>query len=795
MDIPLSDYQTNYKDYQFPADETNPAKKTKEWAKKIGEALISGWLNNSMAISQNKRRDFATWRLYAADRQPTDQYKEKLTILDPDGTRKHWMNISWDNLAIASSILSKFVGIFNLLEHNIIATSIDSAGGGLKEDIEYQIRAEMELKDTLAMLNMASPATNEEIPVIPKSIEEFRMFKKLGVFRLLEEIAAEMILQHTYNISNWSELKKMLTKDVFSLGWFAYRRYLDYTDYKVKAKYIDPDLLIVPYSQFPDHHDISQAGYIEYYTINQLRPSLIRDGYTEEQIFEIAKKYQGYMGNPSYSFEFQDCNQFHVSHGFMPYENHKIAVLHYEFQSTDNQRWKSHTDQYGRKKTEKKAADYKLAEGSKAEIKDIPIIQLYNASWIIGSDCVYEFGPSPDLPRKSSNADKHKDIPLSSFFVYKTDDNPLLNRMVPHINKMNLADKKFQNALAKAKVKGMVILQDALQNVDFGGGNLKPIQTLKIYQDDGTLLIAKSDDWGKQMGGGMPVVEVEGGIGKALDEFYTIMKAELGFIREAIGMPSIADMAINNPDLLKGVAQMVSAESNNALHYIYSAYKNTKEKFSESVIAQIQVLALQNKMQGYQQVLGKSKIEAIKIRGYFPLAEMGIRLELKPNDDEKKVLMVGAEKAQVTPLIQGGITFAEFAEVFRYVQSGNIKMAQVYLSYKQQENMDNALKIQRENIELQGKATAEGEAKKSEARMAEEQLKTNEKIRAANELDEVQKRVDERKHLYKMEEIGEMGRVAILRTADTNQTAKDIQDKKTTENMTKHLTMPEKKQS
>ena len=789
LDLPVSEYQSNGKQYQFPEDEPNPDKKNKALAKKIGEAMMAGYLNNAMSVLYSKRQDFATWRAYAADRQDNSQYQQKLSIQDPDGSRKNWMNISWDNMAIASSILARFQGVFNLLEHNITATSTDTAGSGLKEDLEFQLRAEIELSDTLALLNIPSSAMPEELPFVPKSMEELQIFKKLGNFRLTEEIASERILRHTYDVSNWGErIKKGWTKDAFTIGWFAGRRYMDYADYKIKAKYIDPALLIVPYSQFPDHHDIDKAGYIEFYTINQLRPSLMRDGYTEEQIFEIAKKYQGHMENGYGLSDFSYCSQFRLSHGTYPYESHKIAVLHYEWQSSDVQRWKKFTTAKGRSHTEKKTLDYKPEGTTKAEINDVPLMNYYQASWVIGSDCVYEFGPSPDLPRKSSNAEKHKDIALPSFFVYKVDDNPLMNRMIPHINKMNLEDKIFQNAMCKANVKGIAVFQDALKDINIGGGNLKPLETMKIYRDEGVLLLNKTDDWGKQNGGGLPLVEIEGGIGEKLNEFYTIIKSELGFIRDAIGMPSIADMAINNPNLLKGVAQLVSAESNTALQYIYSAYKQTKEKFSESVIAQVQVLALQNKLQGYQQVIGKAAMEAIKIRGYFPLAEMGIKLELKPDDEEKKLVMDSAMKAQMVPLDQGGISYAELMETFRRVSAGDIKGAGLYLAHKQQTNMENAQAMKKELIVTQTQAAGEEERKKVDKQMELEKFKTDEKLRLAEGVDKITEKSEKRKHDFKMDEIVEQGNVATARTSDTNQTAKEIQDKKTTHDIVKHLT-------
>ena len=98
-----------------------------------------------------------------------------------------------------------------------------------------------------------------------------------------------------------------MLEDLLDIGFAGCRDYVDMNTGRVKTKYLDPVNLIAQYSRSRNYENSSYFGYVEEYTIAELR---VITGLPETMLNKIAHTNSGYYGNPAASEWDDDKKKF-----------------------------------------------------------------------------------------------------------------------------------------------------------------------------------------------------------------------------------------------------------------------------------------------------------------------------------------------------------------------------------------------------------------------------------------------------------------------------------------------------
>ena len=737
-------YSDTNKSYEFANWNIPPRDKTEEWHIQNCEAIICNYYRNQSSLILKRQQDFNMLRLIAQGRQPTEYYMD---ILDPidikKGERQGLMNISWDILPIAPKYVAIVTGIFDKIEHNIVATAINEAATNERDEKKWRIWADKYLADFVADIDlmMGKEPKNKEGQFLPSSIEELNMYVEMGGIKLPQEITIEMLCDYTFYISQWREIKKAMDYDAFTIGFRACKSFVNPVTHKIELRYVDPEYLIVPYSKSNSFNDISRVGEITFWTVSQLRELKNEYGeqyFSEDELKEMAVNYSSYYNNSSvFNIHRADLK---LENGSYVYDPCKIAVLDAEWFNDDVDVYVDYNNQYGAKKTIEKDFNYsqdianrEFSKKSNPKVSREKSRKVYKAKWVIGTKFIFEWGIANDQPFP----------PRLSYHLYKHSDRSILENMVSTLHDIQLSVLKFRNAKAMASPTGVIIDADAISNVAFGDKGIKPLEVLKIRRTTGDLIVSMKTHHSQNPNSGKPIYELEGGLGRQLVEFIDLMRFYLEQLADISGINSLVSAAEPKPGALVGVSQIAVNATNNALQTLYSGYMCVKENAAKSVCSLAQVLVNYKDIEGYYPVIGAAGMQVFKATSDLSNYEFGIKIELKPTEEDKQVIRNAALQSLGAGKQGGiGITMSDYMFIERMLSSGNLKYAQVYLAYQEAKREKSAQQLQRENMQLNQKGASDLEQMKQQMYELKKQVDTMSQIAIDNNKIQKQAAVD-----------------------------------------------------
>ena len=752
--MPISLEKYNKGAYPFPKDDINPLEKKEDWGMKWCQAMYSKWRQGHTAIPYSTVSQFQSLRDLANGTQNVLQYQK---ILMDDSSAKTevtgYMNINWDVMSVMPKFLRVVEGMMEQTDHQVVATAVDPTASEEKEEAKLAMAFKMKFRDTLEQIEEGL-GLGKSADYVPDSMEELNLYEGAGGFKLAKEIEIEQGLDYSFYISDWKEIKKKLIRDACVINCLATKDFVDQYTKKVRVRYVDPEMFIGQYSKSWDHRNMEYAGEIIKVPISELR-SLI-PGIEESMLRELAGTYDGLNGNVVSSGNFEFDEETHIGN----YDSFLVNVVDAEWKSVNSEYRTKRKTKYGNELSynEKwgKVYDTETRKTKKYDIKTV-----YKCKWIVGTDTSYDFGMQYDIPRPGK-----KEVELS-YHLYKLPYRSLVDLAEPHLHQMALAFYRLQNAIAKAAPSGVAIEFTALQNMKLGGNKMEPLELLKIRQQTGNLIFKATTHKGipNTPGGYRPIQELEGGIGTQLAEFVTVFKINTEAIRELTGINQIADASSPNPEQSVAGSELALAATNNALRPVYSAYITIKEKTAKNISLRLQLLIKHDKeaYKGYMPVIGKQGVQIISVGADTVDANYSIKYEARPTKERKDSIKQAAINA-MKPGKDGqkGISLPDFLMIERLLESGSLKVAEAMLNYRIQKNEEKQLKLQRENMQLDGKRQQESDKLKSKLKADEAELEK----RLAIELYEAEAAIDdkykEKEHNREMEKLGKETQMGIL---------------------------------
>lgn len=353
---------------------------------------------------------------------------------------------------------------------------------------------------------------------------------------------------------------------------------------------------------------------------------------------------------------------------------------------------------------------------------------VYEGYWIINTNYVYDYGLQKNMIR---NADGTASL---SYFHERMAGRGIVERWVSLLDDQAMATYKLRANILAAAPKGLLVDVGLLSNMDFGAGKMSALEIARIRRETGNQFIATRFELGQRHNAAAAVQELEGGIGKQLDEWIRYqMHVEMQMQRVA-GLTDVSVATPNSsPEKLVGMAQMEMDSTNNALSSLRLAIMRIKEKAARKMIQKVRVNIVADKKcrEYYKGVLGDFFFSAVDSIESLSLESIGIKLKATTTAQRKSFIMgMLTESLKAGKNGQIGVSSADAMFVEKLLEDGYDELAQKFITIAE-ERVAKQLQANQEemsaiNAENQMKSAQAAEQGKQQTMQLVSQLKASE---------------------------------------------------------------------
>jgi hypothetical protein len=765
----VAKYKDGKKMYSFPDSQTTPpVNKDRDYLLRVAQSIFQRFIRNRTGIYYSMYPIWEDNRLYGAEQQYTTTYRRTFspgdwsennqratsTELDPLETQFDLLNkkrrgeitLDYSIISLAKRVKNTVHGMFDQVDWDISIDVVDPVHKYEEKYQQYKLYNEVIFKDFFNKWRASANIPQSEHRFLPKSEEELNAYSANGGFKLNTAISLEKLLKHTFNISNWDDIKYKFIDDSMELGVVATKEYYDHEEECIKSRYSDPSACGTQFAQQNDMDEPDYAFEIVMYPISKL----IQQGYDKEELFNVAKRYQGAFGNPikgewgRYDFYTIDTDEFAYF---------QVPVMEFEIIDTDCEYQTVWTDSHNQRRV--KTGEFgKEINGENKKTRIMKTRRKYEGKWILDTDLMFDDGPS----RQQYKINKK---PRLSWKFVRITDKPVIEQLKPVFDDMMHAWVRYQKAAILAGNSGYAINARLLTNIQMGEEDWSIEQILDFMRETGYLLYSDTDEDGQYGGGEVrPVHEIPGGMKQILEDSIQRFQMAVNTVETITGINLVAMGASPHPDAGKDVTEMSIKMTSNAIKPYIEGVRKLKRKTAEGLSEKIRLFirsAPEIATNTYSKVVGLNDLYALKIAD-DTAAEYGLSFEARATDQDKADILRAAEIA-LAPGKDGTsmIKYPDWLNLKMMISSGsNLKLMNQIMAYQvekyetiNEQKAREAQEIERQkNIEYE-QAQAESSARelqmKTQADMALEDRKSNNKLKeiyAQGEIDEKIKRME-----------------------------------------------------
>ena len=198
----------------FPSQVVSDAEKASwEYGEQVAQAIEQEWFSQGRT---NGNRYLTTWnnynrlRLYARGEQPTQKYKDELSI---NGDLSY-LNLDWTPVPIIPKFVDIVVNGIAERTYDIKAFSIDASGSKEREEFMSSVAGDMKMQgfDGVMAQQLGMDTTESDIEELPESTEELSLYMQLQ-YKQAIEIAEEQAINLLFEGNNYELIKKRFFYD------------------------------------------------------------------------------------------------------------------------------------------------------------------------------------------------------------------------------------------------------------------------------------------------------------------------------------------------------------------------------------------------------------------------------------------------------------------------------------------------------------------------------------------------------------------------------------------------------
>ena len=695
----------------FPSQVVSDAEKASwEYGEQVAQAIEQEWFSQGRT---NGNRYLTTWnnynrlRLYARGEQPTQKYKDELSI---NGDLSY-LNLDWKPVPIISKFVDILTNGISNKEYDINAFAQDPASIQKRTNYAELLAQDIFARDTMNKINaqLGENLFNTQIPEeqMPQTPEELELHMQLS-YKQSVEIAEEEVIDQVMDYNKWELTKRRINYDLVTCGIGAVK-----TDFNVSngitIDYVDPAYLIYSYTEDPNFEDIYYVGELKAVTLPEIAkqfPNL--DDAT-------LKKIQEYQGDKTYMY----------GYGYGPWDQNTIPLLYFEYKTYSDQVFKIKETDQGLMKAIEKPDTFNPPENDNFERVGRTIETLYRGVKVLGTNLLLRWELCPNMTRPMADTTKvEMNYAICAPRMYKGRIDSTVSRITGFADMIQITHLKLQQVIARMVPDGVFLDMDGLAEVDLGNGtNYNPAEALNMYFQTGSVVGRSLTQDGELNRGKIPVQELQTSGGNAkIQSLISTYNYYLQMIRDVTGLNEARDGALADKDTLVGLQKLAAQASNIATKHINNASLfltlRVCENISKKVNDMLEYPLTANALNQSITVFNSKTLEGLK---NLNLHDFGIFLDLEPDEEEKAQLEQNIQVA----LSSGGIDLEDAIEIR---QIRNLKLANQMLKMKRKRKLQRERQMQAELAQQQGQANAQASQAAAEAEVQKQQALTAEKV-------------------------------------------------------------------
>lgn len=706
-------------------------KDTYEYALQWAKAIESEWFQSEtgeLGRYQTSRQWYDKLRSYARGEQDTSIYERLLGIKD-DKTNGNGNNAA--NRKIFTNydlrpiqVIPKFVKLLtNQMSERLFevkADAIDTYSQGVKQakrdNLERMRVSKPIIKDAKELLGI-DMIPGMEIDDIPETSQEIEMRMNMSE-KLKIEIAEEEALKFSLELSDYKEISNRVVEDITVLGKGVVKHETD-IDKGVIAKYVDPADFVHSYPTHRNYSDVNYFGEIKHMNVTDVQ-RLSGDRFTTDELREMAAS----SGKYPYFYGYSNDNYYRTQ----DIGNTKVVVLHFTFKANNHITYKKKYNKNGGFKMIEKDNNFKkTSEEYKGYDSKRGYMEIwYEGYYVIGSDQIFNYKKAENMVRPEGDLRKT----FAPYIVYSPDlyqnrSKSIVSTIIPYVDQMQQIHIKLQQFIAKAKPPGIHIDLSGIEALDLGDGNTMTFEDLiRFTNETGNTLGRSLNEEGEYNPGANPIRNVPNGFMGGINELAFVFNHYMNLVRDAIGIPVGADASTPHPDMAVGVQQQLALNSNTATRHILEGSLNITQRLCTAMSLRMKdVLKYPNLRSAYERGIGRYNMEIIDQIKDLSLRDFAIFISLKPDVEEKQRLQGAIQIA-----LQGGlITLSDAIDI---EQVDNIKYANEVLKINLAKRKKESQEEEQQRIMATGEANAVASERAAQAKMQENQLKSQTELAA-----------------------------------------------------------------
>ena len=695
----------------FPSQVVSDAEKASwEYGERVAQAIEQEWFSQGRT---NGNRYLTTWnnynrlRLYARGEQPTQKYKDELSI---NGDLSY-LNLDWKPVPIISKFVDILTNGISNKEYDINAFAQDPASIQKRTNYAELLAQDIFARETMNKINaqLGENLFNTQIPEeqMPQTPEELELHMQLS-YKQSVEIAEEEVIEQVLDYNKWELTKRRLNYDLVTCGIGAVK-----TDFNnsngITVDYVDPAYLIYSYTEDPNFEDIYYVGELKAVTLPEIAkqfPNL--DDAT-------LKRIQEYQGDKTYMY----------GYGYGPWDQNTIPLLYFEYKTYSDQVFKIKETDQGLVKAIEKPDTFNPPQNDNFERVGRTIETLYRGVKVLGTNLLLRWELCPNMTRPMADTTKvEMNYAICAPRMYKGRIDSTVSRITGFADMIQITHLKLQQVIARMVPDGVFLDMDGLAEVDLGNGtNYNPAEALNMYFQTGSVVGRSLTQDGELNRGKVPVQELQTGSGQQkIQSLISTYNYYLQMIRDVTGLNEARDGALADKDTLVGLQKIAAQASNIATKHINNASLfltlRVCENISKKVNDMLEYPLTANALNQSITVFNSKTLEGLK---NLNLHDFGIFLDLEPDEEEKAQLEQNIQIA----LSSGGIDLEDAIEIR---QIRNLKLANQMLKMKRKRKLQRERQMQAEASQQQANANAQASQVAAEAEVQKQQALTAEKV-------------------------------------------------------------------
>jgi len=695
----------------FPSQVVSDAEKSSlEYGMQVAQAIEQEWF---LLGRTNGNRYLTTWnnynrlRLYARGEQPTQKYKDELSI---NGDLSY-LNLDWKPVPIIAKFVDILANGISNKDYDINAYAQDP--GALQKRTNYaeSLAQDIFARDTMKQITakLGTNLFNTEIKEeqLPQTPEELELHMQLS-YKQAVEIAEEEVINQVLDYNKWDLIRRRVNYDLVTCGIGAVKTNFNLAN-GVTIDYVDPAMLVYSYTEDPNFEDLYYIGELKAVTLPEIAKQF--PNLSDAQL----EKIQEYQGNKSYLY----------GYGNGPMDQNTIPVMYFEYKTYSDQVFKIKETEQGLVKAIEKPDTFNPPQTDMFERVGRTIEVLYKGVKVLGTDIMLKWELAENMTRPMADTTKvEMNYALCAPRMYKGRINSIVSRITGFADMIQITHLKLQQVIARMVPDGVFLDMDGLAEVDLGNGtNYNPAEALNMYFQTGSVVGRSLTQDGELNRGKIPVQELSSGSGQAkVQNLIQTYNYYLQMIRDVTGLNEARDGSLADKDTLVGLQKIAAQASNIATKHINNASlfltlrvcENISKKINDMLDYPLTANALKNSITAFN----TATLDGLK---EINLHDFGIYLDLEPDEEEKQRL---EENIQVA-LSSGGIDLEDAIEVR---QIRNLKLANQMLKQKRRRKMQHDRQMQMEMNQQQAQANADAAQQAAESEVQKQQALTAEKV-------------------------------------------------------------------